>query len=211
MKKSPTETTLTPRKTPRQSRSSSTVAAILEGAAHILETAGFDGYSTNAIAQYAGVSIGSLYQYFPNKTAITRALIEREMGLLLAELAVLETTSEGMPALQGLLEIAVRHQLRRPVLARMLDVEEARLPIQEDVDQAGTTISNILRNVLQDTSLVLVTNNQLCEDLLAIIKGMVDAAGQRGENDAQCLLRRVEYAVYGYIDRYSKDFLESTS
>lgn len=206
MKKPPTETTLTPRKTPRQSRSSSTVAAILESAAHILETAGFDGYSTNAIAQYAGVSIGSLYQYFPNKTAITRALIEREMGLLLAELAALETTSEGMPALQGLLEIAVRHQMRRPVLARMLDVEEARLPIQEDVDQAGTTISNILRNLLQDTSLGAMTNDQLCEDLLAIIKGIVDAAGQRDEHDAQWLLRRVEYAVYGYIDRYSKDF-----
>lgn len=206
MKKPPIEKMLTPRKTPRQSRSSSTVAAILEGAAHILETAGFDGYSTNAIAQYAGVSIGSLYQYFPNKTAITRALIEREMGLLLAELAALETTSEGMLALQGLLELAVRHQMRRPVLARMLDVEEARLPIQEDVDQAGTAISNILRNLLQDTSLGAMTNDQLCEDLLAIIKGIVDAAGQRGEHDAQWLLRRVEYAVYGYIDRYSKDF-----
>ncbi|CAJ0557532.1 unnamed protein product, partial [Mesorhabditis spiculigera] len=100
-----------------------------------------------------------------------------------------------------MLEIAVRHQLRRPVLARMLDIEEARLPIQEDVNQAGTAISNILCNLLKDTSLAPVTNNQLCEDLLAIIKGMVDAAGLRGEHDAQCLLRRVEYAVYGYIDR----------
>ncbi|WP_426132672.1 TetR/AcrR family transcriptional regulator [Pseudomonas sp. PWP3-1b2] len=210
MKKPPLQTPLTPRKTPRQSRSSSTVATILEAAAHILETAGFDGYSTNAIAQYAGVSIGSLYQYFPNKTAITRALIEREMGLLIDELASQEAVTEGTQALQGLLEIAVRHQLRRPVLARMLDVEEARLPMQEDVDNAATAISNIFQNVLRDLSPAQTPDDQLCGDLLAIIKGIVDAAGQRGERDMQCLLRRVEYAVYGYIDRYSHD-LQRTS
>lgn len=207
MKKPTIEATLNPRKMPRQSRSSSTVEAILEAAAHILETEGFDGYSTNAIAQYAGVSIGSLYQYFPNKTAITRALIEREIGLLLAQLEALEANSEGMQSLQGLLEIAVQHQLRRPVLARMLDVEEARLPMREKVDQAGTNILNILNKLLKDSPLAQVTNNQLCEDLLAIIKGMVDAAGHRGEQDARSLLLRVEYAVYGYIDRYTVDTL----
>ncbi|MBR8500820.1 TetR/AcrR family transcriptional regulator, partial [Burkholderia cenocepacia] len=56
---------LSPRKAPRQRRSVATVDAIVEAAARILERDGFDGYTTNAVAALAGVSIGSLYQYFP--------------------------------------------------------------------------------------------------------------------------------------------------
>src|SRR5580698_3835386 len=78
---------LNARKTPRQKRSVATVGAILDAAARILEKQGFDAYSTNAVAARAGVSIGSLYQYFPGKDAITRALIERECALLLADVS----------------------------------------------------------------------------------------------------------------------------
>jgi AcrR family transcriptional regulator len=53
------------------------VEAILEAAAQILVERGFDGASTNLIARRAGVSIGSLYQYFPNKESLVAALIER--------------------------------------------------------------------------------------------------------------------------------------
>lgn len=66
---------VTPRKAPGQPRSAHTVAAILEGAAQVLEERGLAGYTTNAIAARAGVSIGSLYQYFPTKDAVTVALI----------------------------------------------------------------------------------------------------------------------------------------
>jgi AcrR family transcriptional regulator len=66
------------RKSPRQKRATATFEAIVEAAAHILRTEGAAALTTNAIAARAGVSIGSLYQYFPNKQAIVRALIERE-------------------------------------------------------------------------------------------------------------------------------------
>ncbi|MCM3754869.1 TetR family transcriptional regulator, partial [Bacillus licheniformis] len=74
---------LSPRKAPRQRRSVATVDAIVEAAARILERDGFDGYTTNAVAALAGVSIGSLYQYFPNRDALTAALVERESAHLL--------------------------------------------------------------------------------------------------------------------------------
>ena len=61
---------LIPRKTPRQSRATATRDAIVEAAARILEADGMGGFNTNAIAARAGVSIGSLYQYFPAKDAI---------------------------------------------------------------------------------------------------------------------------------------------
>ncbi len=62
------------RKSPRQQRSAETVEAILTATAHILVKDGFDGATTNHIAKKAGVSIGSLYQYFPNKESLVRAL-----------------------------------------------------------------------------------------------------------------------------------------
>jgi len=72
-----TEASEKPRKTPRQERSRLTVDAILMAAAHILKTEGPERATTNRIAEKAGVSIGSLYQYFPNKEAIVALLRER--------------------------------------------------------------------------------------------------------------------------------------
>ena len=65
------------RKTPRQTRSRETVETILTAAARILTKEGFEALTTNRVAAVAGVSVGSLYQYFPNKEALVRALCER--------------------------------------------------------------------------------------------------------------------------------------
>ena len=65
------------RRIPRQSRAEETVAAILEGAAQVLEAGGLAGFTTNAVAERAGVSIGTLYQYFDDKAALLRAVAER--------------------------------------------------------------------------------------------------------------------------------------
>ncbi len=59
----------TPRKLPKQERSQATVEAILTATTHILTEEGYNKLTTNRVAELAGVSIGSLYQYFPNKEA----------------------------------------------------------------------------------------------------------------------------------------------
>jgi AcrR family transcriptional regulator len=66
------------RRKPRQARSRATWEAILEAASQILERDGAAGFNTNAVAERAGVSIGTLYQYFPDKTAILLAAAERD-------------------------------------------------------------------------------------------------------------------------------------
>lgn len=66
------------RKTPRQPRARTTVDYILEAATQVLEATGEAGFNTNAVAQRAGVSIGALYRYFPDKQAILQALAQRE-------------------------------------------------------------------------------------------------------------------------------------
>lgn len=68
---------LKPRKNASQARSRQTVEVILEAAAHLLDHGGYARLNTNAIAVRAGVSIGSLYQYFPNKEAICAELARR--------------------------------------------------------------------------------------------------------------------------------------
>ena len=68
------EKPVNPRKSPRQSRSQATVEAILQAAAHILIKDGYQAFNTNHVVQRAGVSIGSLYQYFPNKDALIAEL-----------------------------------------------------------------------------------------------------------------------------------------
>lgn len=70
---------LNPRKQPVQNRSKATVDVILVAAAQIFEAHGYAAGTTNRIAERAGVSIGTLYQYFPSKEAIAVALLERHI------------------------------------------------------------------------------------------------------------------------------------
>src|SRR5437879_7632542 len=65
-----------PRKNASQERSRATVDALIEATACILVREGFDKASTNRIAEQAGVSVGSLYQYYPSKEALVAAVIE---------------------------------------------------------------------------------------------------------------------------------------
>jgi AcrR family transcriptional regulator len=68
------------RKAPRQTRARQTVDFILDAAAYILAERGLDGFTTNYIAERAGVNISSLYQYFPNKLAILEAMLARHIA-----------------------------------------------------------------------------------------------------------------------------------
>lgn len=68
------------RRTPRQQRSRQTVEAVLAAVPLVVERYGVASITTNRIAEVAGVSIGSLYQYFPDKSSVFSALQERHVG-----------------------------------------------------------------------------------------------------------------------------------
>ncbi|WP_423369302.1 TetR/AcrR family transcriptional regulator [Burkholderia sp. LMG 32019] len=74
------------RKAPRQARSRATVDVIVTAGARVLDTQGWAGFTTNEVAQVAGVSIGSVYQYFPNKLALVDAIRRRHFDDVLAVL-----------------------------------------------------------------------------------------------------------------------------
>lgn len=77
---------ISPRKQPRQARSARLVADILEAATRVLVRDGARRFTTARVAERAGISVGSLYQYFPNKEAILFRLQEEEWGQTMAEL-----------------------------------------------------------------------------------------------------------------------------
>ena len=112
-----------PRKRPRQARSKATVDAILEATAHVLVTDGYDRASTNRVAERAGVSVGSVYQYFPNKEALVGELVDRYSRqiteMVVEQLGALAEAppEEVAPALVGAM-VSVKRQ--SPELARVL-------------------------------------------------------------------------------------------
>src|SRR5262245_6734629 len=123
---------LRPRKRPLQTRSRRTVDAVLRAAAQVFARRGYAGGTTNHIAERAGVSIGTLYEYFPNKDALLVALMERHIR---EGEAVLERAAAEIAAAPRTLRESIRHFVRTMVefhaheraLHRVL-FEEAPLP-----------------------------------------------------------------------------------
>jgi AcrR family transcriptional regulator len=102
------------RKLPRQRRSRATVEALVEAAARLLAERGYHGATTREIAARAGVSVGSLYQYFPSRDALVTAVLERHVA------HVLETTG----SLFRRLEQAPLQELIRRLVTAVLELHE---------------------------------------------------------------------------------------
>ena len=78
----PAPTLVKPRKTPVQSRSSETVRAIKQATIQVLLETGVGRLTTTRVAQRAGVSVGTLYQYYPNKNALLHAVLKEHLGFI---------------------------------------------------------------------------------------------------------------------------------
>lgn len=140
------------RKSPRQPRARATVAAIVEAAARILAEQGPKGLTTNGVARRAGVSVGSLYQYFPNKHAVLRALLERELGRAEAlRPALLDDASRPLherlrAAVDWHLDVHARYPRRREVFAGLagsaLPVRERQRLRRERRDRVRRTVAS---------------------------------------------------------------------
>jgi AcrR family transcriptional regulator len=110
---------ITARKRPKQGRAIATVDAILQAAAYILQRYGWDGFTTNLVAERAGVNIGSLYQYFPNKQAIVAELQRRHVQRARQTLPAPEPGKTLAEYLRVMIEAGVKEHQVDPALHRV--------------------------------------------------------------------------------------------
>ena len=104
------------RKQPAQARSRAMVEAILDAAARVLVTDGYEAFSTNRVAEAAGASVGSLYQYFPNKSALLAELMRRHAQDIMTRML-----EAAQAAASGTLEETVRAMVTANIEGHRID------------------------------------------------------------------------------------------
>ena len=130
------------RKRPRQARSQQTVGVLLDATEEVLRTHGYSGASTNRIARSAGVSVGSLYQYFGDKDGLIGAALERALGRESDVLARLADEARERPLAEGVTRVVdavVRSRIGQRALLAVLAEHGIRFG-------PGTTIQLVVRH-----------------------------------------------------------------
>ena len=206
----PTAVRSNPRKTASQERSRLTVDALLEATARILVREGFDKASTNRIAEVAGVSVGSLYQYFPSKEALVAALIDRHnrqvMRAVQGELA--EALNLSMEeAVRRLVSIAVKAHRIDPKLHRALTEQIPRVGRLENVEFFNRQYYVLFENYLKSrrgelgvtdlglAAFVCVTSIEALTHTAVLHRKMVSA------EEVDALIEQGTRLVVGYLTR----------
>jgi AcrR family transcriptional regulator len=196
-----------PRKRPSQGRSQNTVDVILEAATRIFDKHGMLA-TTNQIAELAGVSVGSLYQYFPDKFALVTELHERHrahVGKLV--LGVLDN-AEGLLLDEVVLRVVAGSLLahrNHPGLQRVLHAQLPQLSEDDETSPAKQVLGERTRQLLQahmpaacpeTLYLAAQTVTTMCESLVhhAILNPRVDL-------DDPALAHNISRALGGYLDR----------
>lgn len=152
------------RKEPRQKRSKALVGAILEAVARVLPEVELDEVTTNHIAKVAGVSIGSLYQYFPDKESIVAYFIERDLKMEEEEYRALfnrfeDKAAEGL--IDAIVERASTRYLERPDSLRAILLTVIRLGHVKTVLELRNAVGKVLTDNLAKRSDILIEDPDL--------------------------------------------------
>jgi AcrR family transcriptional regulator len=192
---------ISPKKTPRQARSRATVEVILEATARILEQGGLGALTTNAVADSAGVSIGSLYQYFPAKEALVSELIRRMREKLCEDLEAAQARCAGAPLtekIEAMVRASAEHHVAAPRLVEVLEFAEMELPATDEIlalkaRAVGAVLSELERAQIANPSVAAFEVSAMC-------KGVISAHAQEGCVDFEPVIQRLTRAVCGYLE-----------
>jgi len=190
-----------PRRKPTQERSKETVRAIVEAAARVLVERGYGGTNVNRVAERAGVSVGSLYQYFPSKEALV-AEVARDLAA--RTIAIFQ---DGVVELARLpLEEAVRGVIERAVRALRLDPALRDVILEEMPTEVFDTreFDDLLRDALRVYFLygphrVRPKNIELA---LTILRSTVEAVARATSTegfDPEEVVSELTHLVFGYL------------
>lgn len=193
-----------PRKRAIQARSQATVDAILAATAHILVREGYDRASTNKVAERAGVSIGSLYQYFPGKEALVAALLERHLAEMDAVLRAALPRLAAEPidrAARSIVQVMVDVHAIDPALHKVFVEQVPRIGKLERVEGFEREMTALVRGYLEARRDELIVADL---DLAAfIVVGVVESLTHAAVLSRQDLLgERFVEEVSAVVIRY---------
>jgi AcrR family transcriptional regulator len=200
---------LEPRKSPVQARSAASVDAILEATIQVLLDVGKERLTTTRVALRAGVSVGTLYQYFPNKSALLQAALTRHLAEVTdaVELVCKEqrgrTLREMVTALiTAFLEAKMRDAKTSVALyAVSSDLDAARI-----VQQIGTRSNKAIIRMLESACDALTTDSQLVASMLqgamvGVSRRMLESGAAEKQFDS--LRRELIFMACAYVDACS--------
>jgi AcrR family transcriptional regulator len=195
----PRKATLEVRKAPAQARSKETVNVILEASARILESQGLRGFNTNAVAAKAGVSVGSLYQYFPNKDTILLALLNHFEDAGQKTLVEALRSGKGRPlkpSLRLFVHAHVGMHYRRPRLNRVLEAEEERLGGGDEDFAFRPGLFDLLQEHKRE--IAIPVSGATARVAMAILRSVIDQGLAIGAN-RRSVERQAMRAVIGFL------------
>ena len=160
---------LEPRKSPVQARSTASVEALLGATIQVLLKVGKERLTTTKVALRAGVSVGTLYQYFPNKSALLQAALKRHLAEVAeaVELVCKEQTGRTLRQMVTALVTAFMQAKMRDAKASVAlhsvssDVDGAKI-----VQQMGTRFNRAIVGMLATSSEPLTTDPELVAFML---------------------------------------------
>jgi AcrR family transcriptional regulator len=158
-----------PRKSPVQARSTASVDAILKATVQVLLKVGKEKLTTTRVAARAGVSVGTLYQYFPNKSALLRAALSLHVEEILAEVDRVCVAQREQPVEQMAEALAVAFlavKMRDPKKSRALYAVSSDLEGAKIWSGAAAQVNNAIVGLLQSAPEVLTTDLQLMATVL---------------------------------------------
>lgn len=190
------------RKLPTQARSRATVEAIVEAATHVLGRRGWAEFTTNEVADVAGASIGSLYQYFPNKLSLIEAIRRRHFDgviALLARACVEPAESSVDSLIEGMLELhSSNPSLHKALLEEAPRLERSVAHVEferEYLEGYCAFVSKHLRGSRAGSSRVIA------RVLAGAIEGAVHDAATHGLSGSPALKRELTFLVRSYLSR----------
>ncbi len=165
-----------PRKTPVQARSAASVDAILNATVQVLLRVGKEKLTTTRVAARAGVSVGTLYQYFPNKTALLRAALKLHVEEIVAEVDKVCVAERGHPVEQMAEALAVAFlavKMRDPKKSRALYAVSSDLEGKTIVASTAVRVNEAIAGLLKSAPEVLTRDLRLMATVLqSTIAGM---------------------------------------
>jgi AcrR family transcriptional regulator len=160
---------LEPRKSPVQARSTASVDAILQATIQVLLNVGKERLTTTKVALRAGVSVGTLYQYFPNKSALLQAVLRRHLAEVAeaVELACWEQHGRTLRQMATALVIAfLQAKMKDPKTSVALYSISSDLDGAKIAQQVGTRFHKAIAQMLETASEPLTTDRRLVASML---------------------------------------------